>query len=233
MRTGGDDVVQRLLHAINEHDLDAFVACFDAGYRSEQPVHPARTFRGSEQVRKELVGVLPGDPRSSRRAADEATEWGEWHWHGTRAGGSAFDMRGVTVMGVRNNHIVWGRLYMEGGRRSRTGHRPGGAAPGGDRRERWAVTKPRPLAGRASTLDSTVSLHRTRPNRFVTARVPAYLASGRLLREEFARPCCRRRRYGARSALRTNPVVELGGFVHLSLIQAEASHPDALAMPLH
>jgi len=28
-------------------------------------------------------------------------------------------------------------------------------------------------------------------------------------------------------------LVELGGFVHLSLIQAEASHPDALAMQLH
>jgi hypothetical protein len=84
-----------------------------------------------------------------------------------------------------------------------------------------------------STLDSTVSLHRTRPNRFVTARVPAYLASGRLLREELARPCCLDAdvvpdpRYGP------TLLVELGGFVHLSLIQAEASHPDALAMQLH
>jgi len=38
---------------------------------------------------------------------------GEWHWHGTRANGDRFEMRGVTLMGTRNDHLVWGRLYME------------------------------------------------------------------------------------------------------------------------
>jgi ketosteroid isomerase-like protein len=93
------------------------VACFDASYRSEQPVHPARTFRGSEQVRKNWSAFFREIPNLRAEllasAAGEDTEWGEWHWHGTRAGGSAFEMRGVTVMGVRDNHIVWGRLYME------------------------------------------------------------------------------------------------------------------------
>jgi len=46
-------------------------------------------------------------------AAGEDAEWGEWHWHGTRASGERFEMRGVTIMGTRNDHIVWGRLYME------------------------------------------------------------------------------------------------------------------------
>jgi hypothetical protein len=32
---------ERLLDAINAHDLDAFVACFDPGYSSEQPAHRA------------------------------------------------------------------------------------------------------------------------------------------------------------------------------------------------
>jgi len=50
-------------------------------------------------------------------AVGEDTEWGEWHWHGTWHGtcasGGRFEMRGVTFMGTRNDHIVWGRLYME------------------------------------------------------------------------------------------------------------------------
>jgi hypothetical protein len=40
-------------------------------------------------------------------------EWAEWRWHGTRASGDRFEMRGVTLMGTRTNYIVWGRLYME------------------------------------------------------------------------------------------------------------------------
>ena len=45
------DVFERLHNAQNRHDLDAFLACFDSDYRSEQPVHPDRAFTGSEQVR--------------------------------------------------------------------------------------------------------------------------------------------------------------------------------------
>jgi hypothetical protein len=45
-------MVESLREAINNHDLDAFVACFDPDYRSEQPAHPAREFRGRDQVRK-------------------------------------------------------------------------------------------------------------------------------------------------------------------------------------
>jgi SnoaL-like domain len=46
------EVLERLRDAQNAHDLDAFVACFDPQYRSEQPVHPGRAFVGSEQARK-------------------------------------------------------------------------------------------------------------------------------------------------------------------------------------
>jgi ketosteroid isomerase-like protein len=37
-----------MLDAMNRHDIDAFVACFDTDYSSEQPAHPGRTFRGSD-----------------------------------------------------------------------------------------------------------------------------------------------------------------------------------------
>ena len=59
-------VTDRLLAALNAHDLDAFVDCFAADYHSEQPAHPARTFVGSDKVRAftdghtiERVHVVP------------------------------------------------------------------------------------------------------------------------------------------------------------------------------
>ena len=46
-------------------------------------------------------------------AADDGTEIGEWHWHGTHVDGTAFEMRGVIVAGTRDDRIAWARLYME------------------------------------------------------------------------------------------------------------------------
>jgi hypothetical protein len=41
------------------------------------------------------------------------TGWAEWHWQGTRPDGTRLDMRGVTIFGVREDRIVWGRLDLE------------------------------------------------------------------------------------------------------------------------
>jgi SnoaL-like domain len=113
----GEDILERLLTAQNRHDLEEFVGCFDANYRSEQPVHPDRAFVGSEQVRKNWSAVFEGVPdfraellRSTRE--DEAW-WAEWHWCGTHADGTRLDMRGVTIFGVEADRITWGRLYLE------------------------------------------------------------------------------------------------------------------------
>src|SRR4051794_25426717 len=37
------EIMNRLLSAMNAHDVDAFVACFASDYESEQPAHPGRT----------------------------------------------------------------------------------------------------------------------------------------------------------------------------------------------
>jgi hypothetical protein len=42
-----------------------------------------------------------------------AVEIGEWRWSGTHVDGSPFAMCGVTVMGVEDGRVVWGRMYME------------------------------------------------------------------------------------------------------------------------
>src|SRR5262245_16761734 len=111
-------MMNRLLAAMNAHDLDAFVACFAPGYCSEQPAHPGRAFEGSDKVRENWTGVFSGIPDFHAElllsaTSDDSVEVGEWLWRGTHTDGSSFAMQGVTVMGVEAEQIAWGRLYME------------------------------------------------------------------------------------------------------------------------
>src|SRR6185295_6358164 len=115
---GMGEIMNRLLSAMNAHDLDAFVACFAADYDSRQPAHPARAFRGSDQVRKNWEGVFAGVPDFTAElvlatVVDDGVEVGEWHWHGTFTDGSPFAMAGMIVAGVEQHQIGWARLYME------------------------------------------------------------------------------------------------------------------------
>jgi ketosteroid isomerase-like protein len=112
------DVTNRLLAAMNAHDVDAFVACLAPGYRSKQPAHPSRAFEGSNKVRENWTRVFSGVPDFNAElllsaTTDDGVEMGEWHWRGTHTDGSPFAMRGVTVMGIEGEQIAWGRLYME------------------------------------------------------------------------------------------------------------------------
>jgi ketosteroid isomerase-like protein len=110
-------VIERLQTAQNQHDLEAFLDCIDPDYQSEQPIHPQKAFRGRKQVRKHWSPIFSGVPdfRSEilRTTTEGDAEWTEWHWSGTRADGTQFEMRGVTIFGVQDHRIVWGRLYME------------------------------------------------------------------------------------------------------------------------
>jgi ketosteroid isomerase-like protein len=113
----GAAVSERLRQAMNAHDLDGHVACFHDDYRSEQPAHPARTFTGREQVREnwsKLYASIP-DFRAEllRLAVVGDEEWGEWMWRGTKEDGTPLEERGVTIMGIRDGRIAWGRLYLE------------------------------------------------------------------------------------------------------------------------
>lgn len=112
------EMMGRLQVAMNDHDVDAFVACFAPGYRSEQPAHPGRDFAGADKVRENWTQVFGGVPDFradliSWAATGDGTEVGEWHWHGTHTDGSRFTMAGTTVMGIEGGQIAWGRLYME------------------------------------------------------------------------------------------------------------------------
>src|SRR6266699_4941259 len=83
-------VVERLLAAINAHDLEAMVACFAEDFVNEWPAHPQRGFRGSQQVRRNWSQIFAGVPdlraRLPRIAVDGDTVWTEWDMVGTTAG---------------------------------------------------------------------------------------------------------------------------------------------------
>ncbi len=110
-------LLERLLAAVNGHDLDGLVACFDEDYVNVNPAHPQRGFRGSEQVRRNWSQIFAGVPdvqaRVLRSAVDGATLWSEWEMSGARNDGAAFDMRGVFIFGVADGRAKWARMFLE------------------------------------------------------------------------------------------------------------------------
>ncbi len=117
MSTPGEEFVDRLLAATNNHDLEALTACFAADYRNETPAHPARCFIGREQVRSNWEQIFRAVPdlhaEVHRRAGDGEATWTEWEMRGTRGDGSAHHMRGVVLFGVRDGVARWARFYLE------------------------------------------------------------------------------------------------------------------------
>ncbi|MBJ7608091.1 MAG: nuclear transport factor 2 family protein [Candidatus Dormibacteraeota bacterium] len=112
-----EEMVNRLLDATNAHDIDALVGCFAEDYVNETPAHPARSFRGRAQVRRnweQIFGFVP-DLRAtiSRRCLDGATLWTEWEMTGTRRDGTPHRMRGVIIFGVQDGLAGWTRFYLE------------------------------------------------------------------------------------------------------------------------
>src|SRR5690349_12524201 len=81
-------VIERLITAINNHDLEGFMACIAPDYHSVQPLHPDREFAGSAQVRQNWTSVFAGMPdlrwEVLRKAVAGETVWIEVHGTGTR-----------------------------------------------------------------------------------------------------------------------------------------------------
>jgi ketosteroid isomerase-like protein len=119
----GQEVAAALIAAVNAHDLDAIVDQFSGRVRSETPAHPARSFKGSEQVRRnwtQILGAvsdLRAEVRSSTTSTDSAsgreTVWLELAFDGRRPDGAPWRIRGVTVNEVADGRIDALRFYME------------------------------------------------------------------------------------------------------------------------
>ena len=110
-------LMDRLTAAQNAHDLEGMLSCFHEDYRSEQPLFPARRFQGINQVRANWSSLLDAIPDFHaavlRSAVDGDIIFVEVHWTGTKADGTPLEERGVMVMGIRDDRISWGRLYVD------------------------------------------------------------------------------------------------------------------------
>ncbi|HEY8816363.1 MAG TPA: nuclear transport factor 2 family protein [Candidatus Dormibacteraeota bacterium] len=115
--SSGLAVAQSLHDAVNRHDLDAMVRCFAPDFVNETPVHPARSFKGNDQVRKNWAQIFGGVPNLQAdmvaSATSEDTVWTEWEMRGTRVDGSAHLMRGVSIFKVDDGVFTSVRFYLE------------------------------------------------------------------------------------------------------------------------
>jgi hypothetical protein len=75
-------VLTQLQAAQNQHDLEAFLACFDPNYKCEQPAHPDRAFGGEN--RSARIG-----PRSSAAFQTFSLSYSEPLVWATACGGMA------------------------------------------------------------------------------------------------------------------------------------------------
>jgi ketosteroid isomerase-like protein len=110
-------VLDRLAKATNAHDVDAIVDCFTEDYRNETPAHPARSFVGRDQVRRNWTQILAALPdlrvEVTARALAGEDVWSEWRHTGTRPDGSPHLMCGVIIMQVRDGRASSARFYLE------------------------------------------------------------------------------------------------------------------------
>ncbi len=111
-------VIDRLVHAVNGHDLEGLVSCFANDYVNETPVHPRRGFTGNGQVRTNWTQIFAGVPDIEaavlRRAESDDHVWTEWEMSGTRSeDGGAFLMRGVVIFEIGGDVISSARFYLE------------------------------------------------------------------------------------------------------------------------
>jgi ketosteroid isomerase-like protein len=115
--SGPQAIVDRLLEATNRHDLEEIGECFALDFANDTPLHPARSFRGREQVKRNWAQILNGVPdieaRILARALDGDRVWTEWEMSGTRRDGARHLMRGVMVFAVEAGFIRSLRFYLE------------------------------------------------------------------------------------------------------------------------
>lgn len=110
-------VVDRIQRATSEHDLDALAACFTGDYQSVWPIHPARSFGGVEQVRRNWEQIFASVPDLRTEVLNSVVSgdeiWSEWEFSGNRHDGQPFLMRGVVILRAPGHQATLARFYLE------------------------------------------------------------------------------------------------------------------------
>lgn len=109
-------VLDTLVSATNAHDLDALVECFAVDYELTDPVHPARSFVGAAQVRRNWETFFTAMPDLrldvTQQAVTDAGFWLEAVQTGTRTDGVHLDGRMVFIAEVAEGHIRRAHIYV-------------------------------------------------------------------------------------------------------------------------
>jgi ketosteroid isomerase-like protein len=111
------EVLDRMQQAMTAHDLEALVACFAEDYNCEMPMHPALSFVGRDNVRRNWTGLFAHVPdlKASvlRSAHDRDLLWSEWEMTGTTVAGAGYLARGVAILRVEDGQVAWARFYLD------------------------------------------------------------------------------------------------------------------------
>ena len=114
---GRHTFTDRVCGATNSHDVERIVECFTEDYLNETPAHPARGFRGRDQVRRNWAQILAAVPDLEAEVVrtDQVgdTVWSEWEMRGTRRDGARHLMRGVMIFTVVGDRASRVRFYLE------------------------------------------------------------------------------------------------------------------------
>lgn len=117
MATSPRTVVERIVAAQNDHDLEGMLEWFAPDYQTETPVHPERNFTGRDQVRTTWETVFRTTPDFEATLLDLVkdgdTVWAELRYSGTQVDGTPIDKRGVVIFGGEDGLLARGRVYLE------------------------------------------------------------------------------------------------------------------------
>jgi ketosteroid isomerase-like protein len=110
-------VIDRLADAINKHDIEMLTACFAPSFANDWPAHPARSFTGADQVRRNWEAIFQSYPtvkaKIVRRVHSGDETWAEWEFTSEIRDGAEFWQRGVIVVETDEDRIVKASFYME------------------------------------------------------------------------------------------------------------------------
>ena len=109
------ELFDELVAATNAHDVDRLVDCFADDYDLTDPVHPARSFTGSAQVRKNWTTMFAAVPDVHLDVQDHVvTDTGFWleaSQVGNRRDGMHLEMPTVFIAAVADGLITSARMY--------------------------------------------------------------------------------------------------------------------------
>lgn len=109
-------VLSDLVAATNAHDLDGLADCFATDYVLTDPAHPARSFVGSAQVRKNWGTLFEAMPdlrlELQQQVVTDDGFWMEGAQIGTRRDGAPMHAQVVFLATVAAGRVARARIYV-------------------------------------------------------------------------------------------------------------------------